>query len=115
MSIYIMRNNTKTTLSPTTNGHLLELIKTEFARRFENEDTATCGLGEVANIWNKTVKPTNIPGTLWEHYSIPAFDAEQYPSYELGDTIKSNKYEVVSNSILVITPEILRKLVEGLR
>ena len=74
-----MRNNTKTTLSPTTNGHLLELIKTEFARRFENEDTATCGLGEVANIWNKTVKPTNIPGTLWEHYSIPAFDAEQYP------------------------------------
>ena len=152
-----MRNNTKTTLSPTTNGHLLELIKTEFARRFENEDTATCGLGEVANIWNKTVKPTNIPGTLWEHYSILAFDAEQYPSYELGDTIKSNKYEVVSNSILVsklnpstrrlwipqlideksaicstefmeyvpnnpkeysfywITPEILRKLVEGLR
>ena len=96
-----MRNNTKTTLSPTTNGHLLELIKTEFARRLENEDTATCGLGEVANIWNKTVKPTNIPGTLWEHYSIPAFDAEQYPSYELGDTIKSNKYEVVSNSILV--------------
>lgn len=80
---------------------MLELIKTEFARRFENEDTATCGLGEVANIWNKTVKPMNIPGTLWEHYSIPAFDAEQYPSYELGDTIKSNKYEVVSNSILV--------------
>ena len=88
-------------LESSSNGHLLELIKTEFARRFENEDTATCGLGEVANIWNKTVKPTNIPGTLWEHYSIPAFDAEQYPSYELGDTIKSNKYEVVSNSILV--------------
>ena len=57
----------------------------------------------------------NIPGTLWEHYSIPAFDAEQYPSYELGDTIKSNKYEVVSNSILVsklkVVPEFLRTLV----
>lgn len=98
---FIQPIDNKVTCLTRTNGHLLELIKTEFARRFENEDTATCGLGEVANIWNKTVKPMNVPGTLWEHYSIPAFDAEQYPSYELGDTIKSNKYEVVSNSILV--------------
>ncbi|KAB7788476.1 restriction endonuclease subunit S [Bifidobacterium cebidarum] len=84
-----------------TNGHLLELLKIEFAHRFENEDTPISDLGSVVSIWKKTVKPANNPDKYWEHYSIPAFDAEQYPSFELGNTIKSNKYEVVPNSVLV--------------
>ncbi|KAB8287516.1 restriction endonuclease subunit S [Bifidobacterium ramosum] len=84
-----------------TNGHLRELLKIEFANRFENEDTPVIKLGDVASIWKKSVKPANDPDKYWEHYSIPAFDAEQYPSFDLGNTIKSNKYEVVPNSVLV--------------
>ncbi|NMM97836.1 restriction endonuclease subunit S [Bifidobacterium olomucense] len=84
-----------------TNGHLFELLKIEFAHRFENGDTPVSDLGSVVSIWKKSVKPASNPDKYWEHYSIPAFDAEQYPSFELGNTIKSNKYEVVPNSILV--------------
>lgn len=47
---------------------------------------------------------------VWEHYSIPAFDASKRPTFELADDIKSNKYLVNKNSILIskLNPSIKR-------
>lgn len=36
-----------------------------------------------------------------EHYSIPAFDSEKYPSFEAAESIESNKYNVYPDSLLV--------------
>jgi len=58
------------------------------------------GLRTVATLKKKTVKPIQAPTRLWEHYSIPAFDAGQVPVTEAGETIKSTKYHVPSNSVL---------------
>jgi len=47
------------------------------------------------------VKPNQNPATIYRHYSIPAFDGGKQPIKELGSEIKSNKYKVVANSILI--------------
>lgn len=41
------------------------------------------------------------PEKVWEHYSIPAFDAGRTPVLELGVTIKSVKYRVPDGCVLV--------------
>jgi type I restriction enzyme S subunit len=48
-----------------------------------------------------SVMPGKSPTKVWEHYSIPAFDAGRTPFLESGDTIKSGKYRVPSTCILV--------------
>ena len=83
------------------NGYLLELLKLEFASKFETRNHQKKNLGEAVTLWKKTVKPNTQPDKLWEHYSIPAFDAGAYPSFELGSSIKSGKYTVLPNSVLV--------------
>lgn len=45
--------------------------------------------------------PGKSPTKVWEHYSIPAFDAGRTPILESGDTIKSGKYRVPSTCVLV--------------
>jgi type I restriction enzyme S subunit len=57
-------------------------------------------LTEVATLQTKTVQPREKPDTLWEHYSIPAFDGGRVPKWERGDTIKSGKYAVPRGSVL---------------
>jgi type I restriction enzyme S subunit len=47
------------------------------------------------------VKPNQNLATIYRHYSIPAFDGGKQPIKELGSEIKSNKYKVVANSILI--------------
>ncbi len=59
------------------------------------------GLHAVATLKTESVKPMQAPAKLWEHYSIPAFDAGQEPVIETGATIKSSKYCVPSTSVLV--------------
>jgi Restriction endonuclease S subunits len=55
---------------------------------------------KLAKLDTTSVKPHTEPLKLWEHYSIPAFDANEAPSFELGSEIKSNKYKVNSTAIL---------------
>ena len=64
-------------------------------------------LSNLAKIDTTSVKPYSSPEKLWEHYSIPAFDANVSPTLELGSDIKSNKYKVSGASILVskLNPE----------
>ncbi|SFJ71352.1 restriction endonuclease subunit S [Thermoflavimicrobium dichotomicum] len=56
---------------------------------------------DIATISTKSVKPQEFPEELFEHYSIPSFDSKRFPSMEKGCEIKSNKYVVTSDTILV--------------
>ena len=55
---------------------------------------------EIADLNTKSVKPNKEPETIWEHYSIPAFDSGPQPSLDTGESIKSNKYLVQKSAIL---------------
>ena len=57
-------------------------------------------LTRIATLQTRTVQPGERPDTLWEHYSIPAFDEGRVPKWERGDTIKSGKYAVPPGSVL---------------
>jgi type I restriction enzyme S subunit len=56
------------------------------------------------------VVPSDHPSTTFEHYSIPAFDEGRRPKRELGSGIKSNKYIVTADAVLIskLNPEIPR-------
>ena len=61
-------------------------------------------VGEVSDFVNhstKSVSPSKEPNKIFSHYSIPAFDSGRYPTKDTGESILSNKYEVLENSILV--------------
>ncbi|TKY92098.1 MAG: hypothetical protein C5S46_02395 [Candidatus Methanomarinus sp.] len=58
------------------------------------------------------VKPDQNPTTIYSHYSIPAFDDGKQLIKELGSEIKSNKYQVVPNSILIFQMSPDERIVE---
>lgn len=55
----------------------------------------------IAKLKTNAVNPGHLPNNMWEHYSIPAYDEGRRPRHELGETIKSNKYSVPIDSVLV--------------
>jgi type I restriction enzyme S subunit len=57
-------------------------------------------LHAVATLKRESFKPMQAPTKLWEHYSIPAFDAGRVPLIEAGEAIKSAKYHVPSSCVL---------------
>jgi len=65
------------------------------------------GLDIVAALETTSTSPTAQPDEVFEHYSIPAFDALTMPTYEFGSEIKSNKYIVSPLAVLVskLNPE----------
>lgn len=83
-----------------TNDYLTELIRAEFAHRFGAE-TPTTDLGKVMSISTRSLKPSEYSGEIWEHFSIPAFDERHRPVFEPADEIKSNKYAIDNNCILI--------------
>ncbi len=99
----------KIVLNNRTNGYLAALIAARFAEDF-GDDCHTARLGDVLRISTKTVKPQDHAGEIWEHYSIPAFDESHRPVMEPANEIKSNKYIVSRNSILIskLNPSIKR-------
>jgi type I restriction enzyme S subunit len=58
-------------------------------------------LGDICKISNKSVKPYENPESMFEHFSIPSFDSFKTPTIELGKEIKSNKFSVSKDSVLV--------------
>ena len=58
-------------------------------------------LGDIAEIKTNSFNPQKNPGALIEHYSIPAFDENKYPVFEYGSGIKSNKYILSNNSVMI--------------
>lgn len=91
------------------NGYLVEFVNSEFVKRFDSHGPKT-PLKNVLSISTKSLNPQQHVGEVWEHYSIPAFDATHWPTFELADGIKSNKYVVDNNSILIskLNPSIKR-------
>jgi type I restriction enzyme S subunit len=69
-----------------------------------------CTLGEFCEISTTSINPATLPNIIFEHYSLPAFDNGKLPVFESGYGIKSNKYKVSKNSILVskLNPETKR-------
>jgi type I restriction enzyme S subunit len=57
-------------------------------------------IADYATHLKESVRPQEHPDSLFEHYSIPAFDAAEWPSSEYGRTIQSNKYKVVKDCLL---------------
>ena len=82
------------------NGYLEKLGSLEFSRRFK-ASTPTIELGKVLSISTESIKPQEHAGEIWEHYSIPAYDENRQPLFELSDGIKSNKYAIDANCILI--------------
>ena len=70
----------------------------------------TFKLDEIVTHHTATVSPSATPDTPFEHFSIPAYDADQTPPLELGTTIKSNKTLVPDSAVLLskLNPDIPR-------
>ena len=58
-------------------------------------------LDQLAALVTNSIAPGKTPEAVFEHYSIPAFDVGRMPAMEIGESIKSNKYIVDSDSVLV--------------
>jgi type I restriction enzyme, S subunit len=66
--------------------------------------------GDVATQTKGSINPLASPEQVFQHYSLPAFDAGQLPVAEAGEAIKSNKTPVPSGAVLVskLNPHIPR-------
>ena len=58
-------------------------------------------LGSVARISTEVFSPSKNPNVEVEHYSIPSYDEKRYPVFESSNGIKSNKYRLTSNSVMI--------------
>lgn len=58
-------------------------------------------IGSIASISRDSMTPADSPDEIFEHFSIPAFDAGMRPGRDLGSSIKSNKYAVSPHCVLV--------------
>ncbi|MDX1417498.1 MAG: restriction endonuclease subunit S [Candidatus Promineifilaceae bacterium] len=56
---------------------------------------------DIASLLRDSVRPNDSPDKEFEHHSIPAFDNGKMPALELGGSIRSNKYNVPSESVLL--------------
>lgn len=67
-------------------------------------------LSDVADQTKGSTNPQALPDTVFEHYSLPAYDSGQEPAMDLGVTIKSNKVPVPVGSVMLskLNPEIPR-------
>ena len=86
------------------NKTLEQLAETLFRQWFvegADESWEETSLSEIADHSKENIHPSKNPTKLYKHYSLPAFDAGKEPIIEIGKEILSNKYKVISNSILV--------------
>lgn len=58
-------------------------------------------LGDLAEIKTSTFKPDKEPDVIVEHYSIPALDEKHFPVFEIASGIKSNKYLLSKQSVMI--------------
>ncbi len=67
-------------------------------------------LSQLAELQRVNISPTRFPDEVFAHCSIPAFDAGQTPVLERGSAIKSGKYLISGQVVLVskLNPRIRR-------
>lgn len=86
------------------NKNLEQLAETLFRQWFVEEakyDWEDAMLSDIASHYKQNIIPSKNPETIYYHYSLPAFDEGKEPKSELGKDILSNKYQVISDSILI--------------
>lgn len=64
-------------------------------------DWCRATLGQIAVIKTDSWSPTKNPDVVVEHYSIPSYDEHHYPAFEIASSIKSNKYLLTSDSVMI--------------
>ena len=75
-----------------------------------SEDWEEVKLSQIVDINKDSINPSLYPNTIFEHYSLPAYDAEILPVCEKGSDIKSSKFIINDNVILFskLNPRIKR-------
>ena len=65
---------------------------------------------DIAEISKNSINPQKQPQTIFNHYSIPAFDEGMKPEIQLGEEIKSNKFVITNKMTLFskLNPRIKR-------
>lgn len=65
---------------------------------------------DIATLSRETINPGYFPEESFDHYSIPAFDEGRLPKAEKGEQIKSNKFVVLPDAVLLskLNPRIPR-------
>jgi len=58
-------------------------------------------IDQIINLKKDAIDPSLAPDEVFDHYSIPAFDAGKNPAKELGSSIKSQKFLVDDDDLLV--------------
>lgn len=77
------------------------LFRHYFIDNPEAETGSGAKVSDFAEHLKMSVQPMKFPDTTFHQYSIPGYDNSYSPEVSRGETIKSGKYEVASNSILV--------------
>ncbi|MCK6448934.1 MAG: restriction endonuclease subunit S [Planctomycetes bacterium] len=91
------------------NETLEAIARALFEERFAaSPPTAT--VGDLLTIDRQSVNPQDFRDESFDHYSIPAFDAGRSPTRERGSSIKSNKFVVAHDCVLLskLNPSIPR-------
>ena len=65
---------------------------------------------DIADLSRKGIIPSKFPEKVFAHFSIPAFDSGCMPAFDSGNSIKSNKYLVPRDCVLIskLNPNIPR-------
>jgi type I restriction enzyme S subunit len=77
-------------------------------------------MAELVSLGREVVNPGDSPDEVFDHYSIPAFDEDRWPKEEAGKEIKSNKFLVPRDGVLLSKlnprlPRVWLPTVSGLR
>jgi type I restriction enzyme S subunit len=108
--------NRKIELNLRMNETLEAIVRAMFKLWFVDSDIVPKEAGSVdrfssiATIGRESVNPPKCPTESFDHYSIPAFDEGRLPTVQTGAQIKSNKFVVRDNSVLLskLNPRIPR-------
>jgi type I restriction enzyme S subunit len=58
-------------------------------------------VNDIAMLHRESISPSGSPNEIFNHYSIPAFDEGQMPKAETGDQIRSNKFQISYEAVLI--------------
>ena len=67
-----------------------------------NDDWEEIKLGDIIEISKKSITPSQFENTIFEHYSLPAYDDGKQPTFDRGQDIKSSKF-VINNGMFLFS------------
>jgi len=74
-------------------------------------------VSDLLTVSRNGINPGEFPDEIFDHYSMPAFDESKRPKHEAGKKIKSNKFIVSTNCVMIskLNPRIPRVWLPDLR